>query len=100
MASSGLSCVDPSATDPNEFLQSHATNSTAAYFGELDFMLGYNISDHLMVHANWNMALLGGLAIAPDQVSFATYLADKLPFLNTGGVIFYNGLSLGLEAYW
>lgn len=92
--------IDPNATTPEEFLQSHATNQTAGYLGELSFMVGYNLSDHMMVHAGWDLALLGGLAIAPDQVSFATYLADKSPFVNTGGVIFYNGLSLGLEGYW
>jgi hypothetical protein len=63
-------------------------------------MLGYNVNDHLLLHTGWDMALLGGIAMAPDQVSFNTYLANATPVLNTGGVIFYTGLSLGLEAYW
>ena len=90
--------VDAQAPEP--LLVSHATNQTASGVGELSFMLGYNVNDHLLLHAGWDLAIIGGLAMAPDQVSFTTYLADKAPFLNTGGVIFYNGLSLGLEAYW
>ena len=90
--------VDAQAPEPP--VRTRATNQTAASFGELTFMLGYNVNDHLLLHAGWDLALLGGVALAPDQVSFNTYLANATPMLNTGGVIFYTGLSLGLEAYW
>jgi hypothetical protein len=93
-----IAVVDPQTPEP--LVQNKASAQTAAFLGELTFMLGYNINDHMMVHANWDLALLGGLAVAPDQVSFDTYLADKQPFLNTGSQIFYTGLSLGFEAYW
>jgi hypothetical protein len=84
----------------NRFIDGVASGQTAAFFGELTFMAGYNINDHMIVHAGWDLALLGGLAVAPDQVAFDTYLADKNPFLNTGSQIFYTGLSLGFECYW
>jgi hypothetical protein len=94
--------LDPNSTTgpTSEFIQAHATGQTAAYFGELTFLLGYNVSDHLFIHAGWDMSLLGGIAMAPDNVSFTTYLSDARPFLNTGSVIFYTGLSLGLDCYW
>jgi hypothetical protein len=93
-----ISVVDPQSPEP--LVQTTATQNAAAFYGELTFMLGYNINDHFIIHAGWDLALLGGLAVAPDQVSFDTYLADKNPFLNTGSQIFYTGLSLGFECYW
>ncbi len=93
-----IAVIDPQTPEP--LVQNSASAQNAAFFGELTFMLGYNISDHFIVHANWDMALASRLASAPDNVSFDTYLADKNPFLNTGSQIFYTGVSLGFEAYW
>jgi hypothetical protein len=92
--------IDPAATGGNRLIDASASNQTAAFFGELTFMAGYNINDHFIVHAGWDLGLLGGLAVAPDNVSFDTYMSDKNPFLNTGSQIFYTGLSLGFECYW
>lgn len=76
------------------------TNASAAFFGELSFMAGLNLTNHLALRASIDMALAGGLALAPDQVSFDKYLAANNPSLNEGGQIFYSGLSVGLEGYW
>ncbi len=93
-----LAVVDPQTPEP--LMQNHASDQTAAYFGELSLMFGYNVSNNCIIHANWDFALIGGNAMATDQVSFDSYLFDKQPFLNTGGHVFYTGLSVGLEAYW
>jgi hypothetical protein len=93
-----LVVVDPTTPEPT--VNNHATDQQPAFYGELSFMLGYNLSDHMMVRASWDMALLAGIAQAPDQASFRTYLFDKSPFLSSGGQIFYTGLSLGCEVYW
>ena len=93
-----LVVVDPTTPEPS--VNSRASDQLPAFYGELTFMLGYNVSDHLMLRTSWDMALLAGIAQAPDQASFRTYLFDKNPFLSSGGQIFYTGLSLGLEAYW
>ena len=45
-------------------------------------------------------AAVGGLAMAPDQVSFFGLMSATPPTMNTGGHIFYNGIGVGLEAYW
>ena len=87
-------------TTPEPFLSSHATGQTAAFYGELSFLLGHDITDHLMIHASWDLAFLGGVSLAPDMASFHTWLANPQPFLNTGGQIFYTGLSVGFDAYW
>jgi hypothetical protein len=92
--------TDPSASATPLSVQNNATDQTASFFGELSFMAGYDINQHLMIHAGWDLAQLGGLALAPEQVSFTTRLLSNTPFTRNDGQIFYNGLSVGLEAYW
>jgi hypothetical protein len=82
------------------FIDNRAHNQSSAFMGELSFMFGIELTDRITLRTSYDLALVGGLAIAPDQVSFDTYLADRTPALNEGGQIFYNGLSVGLEAYW
>jgi hypothetical protein len=91
---------NPTAAPSTLNIQNNATAQAAAFFGELSFVAGYDINDHLMIHAGWDLAQLGGLALAPDQVSFTTNLLSSTPFVRNNGQIFYNGLSVGLEAYW
>jgi hypothetical protein len=93
---------DPSATTTgtSSNVQNNATGQTAAFFGELGFLVGYNINDHLLIHAGWDLEQLGGLALAANQVSFTTNLLSSTPFTKNDGQIFYNGLSLGVDAYW
>lgn len=85
---------------PQPDIHGRATDDTSAFFGELSFMLGFNLTDNLILRASYDLALVGGIALAPDQVSFDTNLAAKPAIVNAGGQIFYNGLSLGFEAYW
>ncbi|HZZ30201.1 MAG TPA: hypothetical protein VFE46_19540 [Pirellulales bacterium] len=92
--------LDTTATTPTENQSGTASEQTAAFLGELSFVVGYDINDHLMIHAGWDLVLLGGLALAPDQVSFDSSLLAPQPFVRNDGDIFYNGLSVGLEAYW
>lgn len=92
--------TDPSASATPLSVQNNATGQTAAFFGELSFMAGYEVNSHLTLHAGWDLAQLGGLALAPEQVSFTTRLLSDTPFTRNDGQIFYNGLSVGMEAYW
>ncbi len=62
--------TDPSASATPLSVQNNATGQTAAFFGELSFMAGYEVNSHLTLHAGWDLAQLGGLALAPEQVSF------------------------------
>ena len=77
-----------------------ATDESSAFYGELNFEMGYNLSCNWSLKASYDLALIGGIASAAEQTSFSTLLAGVPPSLNLGGQIFYNGLTLGLEAYW
>ncbi len=84
----------------SRFLDTSAHNQSCAFLGELSFMFGWEMTEHITLRVSYDLALVGGLALASDQVSFDKYLASRVPSLNEGGQIFYNGLSVGLEAYW
>jgi hypothetical protein len=92
--------TDPSASPTPLDVKNNATGQTAAFFGELTFMAGYDINEHLMIHAGWDLAQLGGLALAPENVSFTQKLLSSTPTTRNDGQVFFNGLSVGLEAYW
>ena len=89
---------DPNA--PEAPVHGHTTGQTPAAFGKISVLTGLNVTDHIMIFSSWDGAVLGGVAMAPDQVSFFGDLASTPPTMNTGGHIFYNGFSVGLEAYW
>ena len=80
-------------------MHGHTTGQTPAAFGKISFVTGLNVTDHIMIFSSWDGAVLGGVAMAPDR-SFFGDLASTPPTMNTGGHIFYNGFSVGLEAYW
>ncbi|HTQ40533.1 MAG TPA: hypothetical protein VMJ32_16020 [Pirellulales bacterium] len=92
--------IDTSQSSTPFIIGGKADNQTAAFLGELSLVAGYDINDHLMLHAGWDLVQLGGLASAPNEVSFTSFLTEVTPFIRNDGQIFYNGLSLGLEAYW
>jgi hypothetical protein len=93
-----LNIRDTQAGD--RLVNTDAHSQSSAFMGELSFMLGWELTDRVTLRFSYDLALIGGLVIAPDQVSFDNFLADRNPALNEGGQIFYNGLSVGLEAYW
>src|SRR5262249_9174718 len=66
--------VDPQTPDI-PVANSHAVGQTPAFYGELSFLSGYDITEHLILHASCDLALLGGVAMAPDNISFHTWLA-------------------------
>jgi hypothetical protein len=92
--------TDPSASATPLNVHNHATAQTAAFYGELTFTGGYEINSHLLLHAGWDLAQLGGLALAPENVSFTSKLLSDTPFTRNDGQIFLTGLSVGLDAYW
>lgn len=93
-----LAAIDTQQDDL--FINSQAHSQSCAFFGELSFVAGVNLTDRIVLRTSWDMALAGGLALASDQASFDTYMAARVPSLNEGGQIFYTGLSVGLEAFW
>ncbi len=85
---------------PESPVHGHTTDQTPAFWGRLSFLSGFNLTDNITLFGSYDLALLGGIAMAPDQVKFSNGLAGVPPTIHTSGEVFYNGLSFGLQAYW
>lgn len=96
--SSDIVVEDPNA--PEIPVHGHTTSQAAAGFGKLSVLTGINVNDHIMIFSSYDAAAVGGLAMAPDQVSFFGLMAATPPTIDIGGHIFYTGFAVGLEAYW
>lgn len=73
----------------------HATRANEAFFGELSLMTAYHFTPNFTARASYDFMWLAGVALAPDQFTFT-----ETARLSLDGVIFYQGLSLGLEIVW
>jgi hypothetical protein len=73
----------------------HATRANEAFFGELSLMAAYHFTPNFTARASYDFMWLAGVALAPDQFTFT-----ETNRLSLDGVIFYQGLSLGLEIVW
>jgi hypothetical protein len=73
----------------------HATRANEAFFGELSLMTAYHFTPNFTARASYDFMWLAGVALAPDQFTFT-----ETNRLSLDGVIFYQGLSLGLEMVW
>jgi hypothetical protein len=73
----------------------HATRANEAFFAELSLMTAYHFTPNFSARASYDFMWLGGVALAPDQFTFI-----ETNRLSLDGVIFYQGLSLGLEIVW
>ncbi len=96
--SSDIIVNDPNT--PEAPVHGQSTSQTPSGFGKLSVLTGINVNDHIMIFSSYDVAAVGGLAMAPDQVSFFGLMSATPPTMNTGGHIFYNGFAFGLEAYW
>ena len=73
----------------------HATRANEAFFGEVSVMTAYHFTPNFTARASYDFMWLAGVALAPDQFTFT-----ETARLSLDGVIFYQGLSLGLEIVW
>ncbi|MCE9631239.1 MAG: BBP7 family outer membrane beta-barrel protein [Planctomycetia bacterium] len=82
-------------------LQRPASSSAATevgFIGDINLSTIYRLTDTWGIRAGYNLIWIGGVALAPDQFSFA---ADgPITTVANGGGIFLHGASLGLEARW
>ena len=69
----------------------------AALIGEVGFEATYKFRPNLVGRAGYDFMWVSGLAIAPEQLQFNT---DPVNRINTNGLAFFNGASLGLEWLW
>lgn len=90
--------------DPDfPFAGSVATSTgRLAFVGEVGATAVWQMTDRVAARVGWMALWLGGLATASGQLPEQT-LVDGQPTsgaTNTGGSVFLQGISLGLEAIW
>jgi len=64
-----------------------------ALLGEVSLVGYYHLRPNLSLRASWDMMWAVGVAMAPEQLKFQPTPSNQV---NTNGVVFYQGLSLGL----
>jgi hypothetical protein len=72
-----------------------ASKANEALFGEFGLIAAYHFTPNFSARASYDFMWLAGVALAPDQFTFT-----ETARLAVDGVIFYQGLSLGLEVVW
>jgi len=90
------------ATLPPTSLSVATDVARAAFVGELGVTGVYDITRWLSLRAGYTIFWLGGLATAANQLD-AQVLCPGQPILgatDTGGSVFVQGLTLGLEGRW
>jgi hypothetical protein len=75
--------------------EEQASKANEALFGEIGIMAAYHFNPNFSARAGYDFMWLAGVALAPDQFTFT-----ETARLAVDGVIFYQGLSLGLEVVW
>jgi hypothetical protein len=84
---------DPSIDNRNRVEE--ASKANGAFFGEMSLMAAYHFTPNFSARASYDFLWLAGTGLAPDQLTFS-----ETARLDLDGVIFYQGLSLGLEVIW
>jgi len=74
-----------------------ASKHEASLIGEVGFEATFKFRPNLMGRAAYDFTWVTGLALAPEQLQMTTSPVNKI---NTNGMIFMHGLSLGLEWLW
>ncbi|MEI6240488.1 MAG: BBP7 family outer membrane beta-barrel protein [Planctomycetia bacterium] len=77
---------------------SSSATTEVGFIGDLNMSAIYRLTDTWGIRAGYNLIWIGGVALAPDQFSFA--VDGPVTSINNGGGIFLHGANLGLEARW
>ena len=70
---------------------------SAAFIGEAGVEASYKFRPTLVGRISYDAMWVTGVAIAPEQMQFAVEPVNKI---NTNGLAFFQGLTLGLEWQW
>ena len=65
-----------------------------ALVGDVSLMAYYKVRPTITLRASWDMTWVVGVALAPEQLQWAT---NPAPRVNNNGTVFYQGVSLGIE---
>jgi hypothetical protein len=74
-----------------------AEKNTVALVGEVGFVGEYRIRPNMIVHAAYDFMWITGLALAPEQLVFEV---NPPASINTNGLIYSHGLTLGMTVTW
>lgn len=91
------------AGDVDQTLAVSTSTGRAAFVGEVGLTGVYDITDRISVRAGYTIFWLGGLALAPNQFDRQMLCPggeEIMGATDTGGSVFVQGLSLGLEGRW
>jgi hypothetical protein len=69
----------------------------AAFIGEAGVEASYKFRPTLVGRVSYDAMWVSGVAIAPEQLQFAVEPSNRI---NTNGLAFFQGLTLGLEWQW
>lgn len=87
---------DPYAAIPLDF-RTNGRKDDVAFVGEFGVVGTYSIRPNLVLRASYDLMWVAGLALASEQITFQT---DPPDGIDTYGLNFYQGLSLGFEWIW
>jgi hypothetical protein len=79
------------------------STSRAAFVGELGATAVWQVNDWLALRAGYLAIWLGGIADSVNQLDQQCLICEDIPprqATDTGGSVFVNGLTLGVEARW
>ena len=76
-----------------------ATGTETAFIGDINLSVIYRLTDVWGIRAGYNTVWINGLALAPNQFSFANTDVAGTALASSGG-IFLSGANLGIEARW
>jgi hypothetical protein len=88
---------------PDERVAGGTSTSRAAFVGELGVTGVWQVTDWLAIRTGWVAFWLSGIAQSPNQLAEQCLICEDRPIrqaTDTGGSVFVNGLTLGLEARW
>lgn len=94
--------ADPLSTG-NFNLERSCDDAVAAAALNLGFTASYRILPHLVLRGAYDLMWVPGVALAPDQLDFTQspdLPSTALAKLNTGGMLFYQGLTLSADLTW
>jgi len=95
--------VDPFDPDPDNQYRvfigpERLGNDKVSFIGELQFLLTYQLSHNFTLRGGYQMMFVEGVAIAMDN--FNPMITERVPFVDDGGSLFYDGFTIGAEWMW
>jgi len=88
---------DPLSTVGDFNVDGVGHSNQAAGLAEFGLLASYQMHKNVHLHAAYDLMWLGGLALAPEQIVAQPAAPTRV---DSGGVLFFQSVSLGLELVW